>query len=165
MKKHDTIRGWFAYELYQQMKKNKNIWLVSGDLGYKMFDMIRDDFPDRFLNAGSSEQAMMGIAVGLALKGKIPFVYSITPFLLYRSFETIRNYVNYENIPVKLIGGGRDKDYSHDGFSHWAEEDLEVMSLFSNINKRWPQTKEEIPNLIKEAIKLKIPYYINLRRE
>ena len=94
MKRHDTMRGWFAYELYQQMKKNKNIWLVTGDLGYKMFDSIKDDFPDRFLNAGSSEQAMMGIAVGLALKGKIPFVYSITPFLLYRSFETIRNYIN-----------------------------------------------------------------------
>jgi len=164
MKRHDTMRGWFAYELYQQMKKNKNIWLVTGDLGYKMFDSIKDDFPDRFLNAGSSEQAMMGIAVGLALKGKIPFVYSITPFLLYRSFETIRNYINHENIPVKLVGGGRDKDYSHDGFSHWAEEDFEVMELFENIWKTWPKTKEQIPKLVEEMIKSKTPYYINLKR-
>jgi len=164
MKKHDTMRGWFAYELYQQMKKNKNIWLVTGDLGYKMFDSIKDDFSDRFLNAGSSEQAMMGIAVGLALKGKIPFVYSITPFLLYRSFETIRNYINHENIPVKLIGGGRDKDYSHDGFSHWAEEDRQVMKIFDNIESRWPKTKEEIPTLVEKMIRIKKSYYINLKR-
>ncbi len=164
MKKHDSMRGWFAYELYQQMKKNKDVWLVTGDLGYKMFDSIKDDFPDRFLNAGASEQAMMGIAVGLALKGKIPFVYSITPFLLYRPFETIRNYLSHEGIPVKLIGGGRNKDYSHDEFSHWAEEDDEVMKIFGNIDSLWPETKEEIPDLVKEMIKNRHPVYLNLLR-
>jgi transketolase len=50
-------------------------------------------------------------------------VYSITPFVLYRPFEWIRNYLDHEKIPVKLVGGGRDKDYGYLGFSHWAEED------------------------------------------
>src|SRR3989344_6223554 len=94
--RHNSMRGWFAYELYKQMIKDKRIWLLVGDLGYKAFDYIKRDFPNRFLNCGASEQAMVGIATGLALDGKVPFVYSITTFLLYRPFETIRNYIDRE---------------------------------------------------------------------
>lgn len=162
--RHNSLRGWFAYELYNQMLKNQNIWLVSGDLGYKIFDFIRRDFPDRFINVGAAEQSMIGIAVGLALQNKIPFVYSITPFLLYRPFETIRNYLNYESIPVRLVGSGRDKDYQHDGISHWAEEDKKVMSILKNINSNWPQTKDDIPILVEKMVNINKAWYINLKR-
>ncbi len=146
------------------MVKNPRIWLLVGDLGYKMFDRIKNDFPKRFMNCGASEQSMMGIAVGLALEGQVPIVYSISTFLLYRPFETIRNYINYEKIPVKLIGSGRNKDYSHDGISHWAEEDKDIMKILTNIEARWPETKEEIPVLVEKMLKTNKPYYVNLRR-
>jgi transketolase len=146
------------------MKKNMNIWFVTGDLGYKFFDSIKNNIPERFVNVGAAEQSLIGVGVGLALEGKIPFVYSITPFLLYRPFETIRNYVNREKIPVKLIGGGRDRDYLDDGFSHWAEEDRKVMKIFKNIKSFWPEEKEDVPELVKKAINSRLPYYINLRR-
>ncbi len=158
------MRRVFADEIYKHMKSNNKIWILTGDLGYKMWDRIRLDFPDRFINTGAAEQTLMGMGVGLALKGKIPFVYSITTFLLYRAFETIRNYVNHENIPVKLIGAGRDKDYIHDGFSHWAQEDKVIMKQFSNIRSRWPNNNEEISLLVKEMIDKSFPYYINLRK-
>lgn len=161
---HPSMRGWFAHCIHKQMKKNKNIWLITGDLGYKMWDQIRIDFPDRFINTGAAEQAMMGIACGLALEGKIPIVYSITTFLLYRPFETIRNYINQEKIPVKIIGSGRDRDYEHDGFSHWAQEDKKIMSILKNIKSIWPDTKEEIPRIVKEMLEDNNPWYINLRR-
>lgn len=158
------MRRVFVDILHTKMAKNKDIWVVTGDLGYKMWDEIRKDYKERFINVGAAEQAMMGIGIGLALEDKIPFVYSITPFLLYRPFESIRNYVNYEKIPVKLISSGRDKDYIHDGFSHWAEEDKEIMSIFSNINSKWPETNEELPDLIEEMIHNNTPYYLNLRK-
>lgn len=158
------MRERFAVELYQQMKENSQIWVITGDVGYKMWDKIRSDFPERFLNTGASEQAMVGIAIGLALEGKIPFVYSITPFLLYRPFETIRNYLNAEKIPVRLVGSGRNDDYLNDGFSHWASEDREVMGIFQNIEARWPENFLEIPNLVQEMIEVRKPWYINLRR-
>lgn len=164
MTKHDSQRGWFAYELYQQMKKNKDVWLVVGDLGYKMFDSIKNNMPDRFLNVGAAETSLIGVGIGLALENKIPFLYSITPFLLYRPFETLRNYINREAIPVKLIGSGRDQDYLQDGFSHWAEEDRHIMRMFGRIKSYWPETKEEIPNLVKEMIEMPKPYYLNLTR-
>lgn len=100
------MRKLLADLLLKEMEINPDIYLITGDLGYGLWDKIRDKFKDRFYNVGSSEMVMMGMGIGLAMDGKIPFVYSITPFALYRPFEMIRNYMNHESIPVKILGGG-----------------------------------------------------------
>lgn len=167
MKNTDTLikmRRCFADILHAKMAENKDIWVVTGDMGYKMWDAIRKDYRERFINVGAAEQVMIGVGIGLALEGRIPFVYSITPFLLYRPFESIRNYINKERVPVKLVGSGRNKDYIHDGFSHWADEDKEVMRIFTNINSRWPKTNEDLPAIIDEMIRNEAPYYLNLKK-
>jgi len=161
---HESQRGYFAASLYEEMLKNKDIWLIMADLGYKMFDKHRIAFPERTLNTGAAEQTAVGIAVGLAQEGKIPFVYSITPFLLYRPLEFIRNYINHERTPVKLVGSGRGQDYSHDGFSHWAEEDGQIIRVFTNIIPFWPSLKEAVPPLVREMANRKEPFYLNLTR-
>ena len=143
------------------METNKDVWCLLGGVGYHVMDNICKDFQERVIDCEASESAMVDIAVGLALSGKIPFVYAITPHL-YRAFEGIRNYINHEKTPVILVGSGRDKDYLHDGFSHWAEEDKKVMEIFRNITSVWPKTKEEIPALVKKVIKSNKPWYINL---
>ncbi len=174
--KHESMRGYFAYELYQHMKKNKDIWLIVGDLGYKVFDNHFKDFPERCINTGAAEVAMMDIGVGLALEGKIPFVYSITPFLIYRPFEVIRTYINHEKINVKLIGSGRDKDYEHDGFSHDATDVWKLfqivgnigetfdLPIFDNIKDHWPENKEEIKNIVDKMCKTNRPEFLSLCR-
>ena len=106
---------------------------------------------------------MVDIAVGLALSGKIPFVYAITPHL-YRAFEGIRNYLSHEKISVKLIGCGRNLDYGNLGFSHHSEDDKAVFGLFPNIISLWPETKEEIPNIVRRMVEEPTPFYLNLRR-
>lgn len=162
--RHDSLRGWFAFELYNQMAIDENIWVLTGDLGYKMLDFIKRDFPERFLNVGSAEQAMIDIAVGLALKGKKPFVYSITTFLLRRPYEALYLYLHTEGIPVRLIGAGRDRDYALYGISHWSNDDKDIMNILKNIESRWPTEKKEIPNLVKQMVNVKKPWYINLSR-
>ncbi len=159
-----NLRRRFADELYAAMEKNRDIFVLTGDLGYRVLDQIKVDFPDRFLNVGAAEQSLIGIAVGMALEGKIPVVYSITPFLLYRPFETIRNYIDHEKIPVKLIGSGRDKDYGHDGFSHWSCEDRDVMKIFSNIKSAWPDSADEVSVLLPKLLSDTKPWYLNLKR-
>ena len=146
------------------MLVNENIWLITADLGFGMWGRIQNDFPDRFLNVGASEQAMIGIAAGMAKRGKIPVCYSITPFLLYRPFEVIRNYINHESLNVKLVGSGRDDDYEHDGFSHHAFEDKDVMKIFENIEAVWPETKEDMTRVVEDMVTHNGPYYINLKR-
>ena len=126
------MRRQFEALLFEAMKTNQDIFLITGDLGYGLWDRIRDSYPDRFMNVGSSEMAMMGIGVGLALENKIPFVYSITPFVIYRPFEMIRNYLSHDRIAVNIVGGGRDRDYGYLGFSHWAEEDKQIIGSLQN---------------------------------
>jgi transketolase len=158
------MRKQFAQLLFEAMAKDESIYLVTGDLGYGLWDQIRDTYPDRFYNVGSSEMAMMGMGIGLAMEGKIPFVYSITPFAIYRPFEMIRNYLDHESIPVNIIGGGRDRDYGYLGFSHWSEDDVTIMSVFKNIDMYHPQTQEDLPGVLNESILGKKPTYINLKR-
>jgi transketolase len=158
------MRKDFAELLFQEMAVNGDIYLITGDLGYGLWDKIRDTYPDRFYNVGSSEMAMMGMAIGLAMEGKIPYVYSITPFAIYRPFEMIRNYLDHEKIPVNIVGGGRDRDYGYLGFSHWSEDDVTIMSAFKNIDMYHPQTQEELPGILKESIVGKKPTYLNLKR-
>lgn len=146
------------------MKHNENIWVLVGDLGYKMWDKVRDDYPNRWLNTGAAETALVDIAIGLAMEGKTPVVYTATPFLLYRPYESIRNYINHENISVKLVGGARDKDYHNEGFSHWSEDASYVLGAFDNIWQYWPQTEKEIPEMVKEMLLSPYPIFISLRR-
>ena len=159
------MRKQFSEALHLQMSLNSDIVLITGDLGYGLWNQIKIDYPDRFYDVGSSEQLMMGCAVGMALEGKIPVVYSITSFLLYRPFEFIRNYLNHERIPVKLVGGGRDKDYGYLGFTHWAEDDEKIMSCFGNIDFYKPKTTDSMIAGLEKFLYSKTPSYLNLRRK
>ena len=146
------------------METNKDIYFLSVGLGWPRTDEIEKKFPNRFIQCEASEQTALDIAVGLAYEGKIPFVYTITPFL-YRGFETIRTYISYENLPVKMVGAGRDDDYSkHDGYSHDAKDIKKVMGLFSNIECFYPETNEELLNTVEKMIGNNKPSFISLKR-
>lgn len=157
------MRKDFAKYLETEMRKNTKIIIITADIGYGILDKLREEFSDRVINIGSSEMLMIGIAVGLCYEGFIPICYTISPFLLYRPFEMIRNYVNYEKLNIKLVGSGRDKDYSHDGITHWAEDDEKIVSsCFENIKIYKPDilTKEIFDTFISEYN----PGYLNLKR-
>lgn len=158
------MRKHFSEKLYIEMGKNDKLCLLTADLGYGIWDKIKLDYPDRFYDVGASEQLMIGIASGLAMNGKIPVVYSITPFLLYRPFEFIRNFVDHEKLHVKLIGGGRGKDYGNLGFSHWAEEDGFVVDCLKNILSYYPADIRELDEIIDSELTSKNPCYINLKK-
>jgi transketolase len=153
------MRRKFAVDLYELMKKDENIILVTADMGFGAFDKIRDEMPERFINTGAAEMAVVTIAIGLALLGKIPVVYTITPFLIFRPFEAIRLYIDHESIPVILAGCGRGKDYSHEGFSHDAS-DHEILKQFKNIEFIVPEDDFDL----KEIIYSGKPTYLNLKR-
>lgn len=158
------MRKLFGSMLFQEMSVNENIFLVTADLGFGILDNCKNTFSNRFYNTGAAEQLMIGIGIGLAENQKIPVCYSITPFLLYRPFEFLRNYINHENIPVKLVGSGRDKDYSHDGISHWAEDDEKILSCLPNIQIFKPASDEELITTFSDFLYSSEPSYLNLKR-
>ena len=100
------MRFIFVKELIKYAKKNKNVYLITSDLGYRAFEEFKSLFPKRFINVGVAENNMIGISAGLALSGKKVFVYSILPFLIFRSLEQIRNNICHNNLDVTLVGAG-----------------------------------------------------------
>jgi len=151
--------------LLNEMSVEPRIRVITADLGFGILDHIRNTYPDRFYNVGAAEQLMIGVAIGMAEQGLIPVCYSMSSFLLYRPFEFLRNYVNYEQVPIKLLGSGRDKDYSHDGISHWAHDDREVLKALPNIIRYRPETIEQLEIDFQEWIRIPNPAYLNLTRK
>jgi len=162
---HQSMRGFFGFQLFNIMREDENIYLLMGDLGYGLFNKHRASMPDRCINVGAAEQCMLDIGVGIAQSGKIPIIYSITPFLIYRPFETIRTYIDHENIKILMVGGGRDKDYQNDGWSHHATDVKPFMNLFKNIEKYYPKDKEEITSeFVKDMLQSDKPCFLSLKR-
>ena len=150
--------------MFKLMQENKDIYLLFVGLGYPRYDEFKKKFKDRAINCEASEQTALDIAVGLAYEGKISFVYTITPFLL-RGFETIRTYINHENLQVVLIGAGRDGEYSKtDGYSHDAKDIREIFNTQKNIGQYYPDELEGLKISIKNAIRLKKPAFINIHK-
>src|SRR3989344_5245215 len=100
------MRVTFVKTIEKLAERNKEIILVSGDLGFAILDNFVERYPKQYLNAGVSEQNMTGVAAGMALEGKIPIIYSIVPFATMRNFEQIKNDICYQNLNVKIIGVG-----------------------------------------------------------
>ena len=151
--------------LLAEMVNEHDIEVLTADLGFGILDQIKNAFPERFHNVGAAEQLMIGAGIGLAEAGKIPVCYSMSSFLLYRPFEFLRNYVNAEMVPVKLIGSGRDMDYSHDGLSHWAHDDEKVLSALPNIKIYKPNSIAELESQFREFLYNPYPSYLNLTRK
>jgi transketolase len=135
---HDSIRGHFFFNLYEMMEKDPDIMVITADLGYPGFDRIQEDFPNRFFNVGAAEQLMLDMAVGMAYAGKKPYCYSITTFLIYRPFETLRTYIAHEKLNVTLCGSGIGFDYAHDGISHYSQDVTEYLDVLGTIQTATP---------------------------
>jgi len=156
------MRKAFADSVSEMARKNKNIFLLTGDLGFSILENFRDEFPDRFFDIGVAEANMIGIASGLALSGKTVFVYSIIPFTTMRCFEQIRNDVCMQNINVKIVGVGSGLSYGYAGPTHHSLCDMSIMRSLPNMTVISPATKKETEFAVKEVVQTKGPAYIRL---
>ena len=121
------MRNHFINTLSQLIKQNKDIYLITGDLGFSVFENFIESYPDQFINVGVAEQNMIGVASGLAKEGKIPFLYSIANFPIMRCLEQIRNDVCYHRLNVKIVSVGEGYSYGALGYTHHGLEDIAVM--------------------------------------
>lgn len=123
----------FVHRLFELAKKDKRIFLLTGDLGFSVFEKYIEAFPDQYLNMGVAEQNMAGVAAGMAMEGKIPIIYSIIPFTTMRNFEQIRNDICYQNLNVKIVGVGAGFSYGPYGHTHYALEDIGILRTLPDL--------------------------------
>ena len=153
----------FIKKVIELAEKNKNIYILTADTGFKVFEGFREKFPERYLNVGISEASMIGIAAGLALSNKIVFTYAITPFVTMRCFEQIRNDLCYQRLPVVLIGVGQGLTYAGAGATHHSIEDIAIMNCLPNMTIVCPGDPFEVSRAIEESVRLVDgPCYIRL---
>jgi transketolase len=156
------MRITFVETLLKLASKDNTIFLLTADLGFKLFDDFRKRFPDRFINIGVAEQNMIGVAAGLSLSGKNVYCYSMVPFLAIRALEFIRVNLCYQNLSVKLIGVGGGLTYGLEGMTHHAIEDLALMRSLPNMTVVAPGDPVEARAVIMESLEYPGPLYIRL---
>lgn len=156
------MRNTFITTLIEEAKKDDRIFLLTPDMGFSVLEAFRDLFPDRFLNVGISEQNAVGIAAGLALSGKIVYVYSIIPFVTMRCYEQVRVDVAYMNTNVRLVGVGAGLSYGPAGATHHSIEDIAIMRALPNMTVCCPGDPIEVREIVKQSIRYDGPMYIRL---
>lgn len=145
-------------------EKDKNIILISGDLGFGVLDDFREQMPDQYFNAGICEQNMSSIAAGLALEGKAVYTYSIGNFPTLRCIEQIRNDICYHNANVTIIAVGGGFAYGALGMSHHATEDIAIMRSLPNMKVFTPADAAEAQAIICKTAAMEMPCYIRLNK-
>jgi len=156
------LRTTFINTLRDLARKDERIFLITIDMGYSVLEQFREEFPDRFLNTGIAEQNAIGVAAGLALSGKIVYVYSIIPFVTMRCFEQVRLDLAYNNANVKLVGIGAGMTYGPFGASHHSIEDIAIMRSIPNMTVLCPGDPIETEQLTRQSYEIKSPVYIRL---
>lgn len=127
------MRDTFVRTLVELAKEDKNIELITGDLGFGVLKPFWETVPDQFTNAGIAEQNMTTVAAGMALEGKTVFTYSIGNFPTLRCLEQIRNDCAYHNANVKVVCIGGGFVYGSLGMSHQATEDLAILRALPGV--------------------------------
>lgn len=158
------MRNTFSEALYDEAKKNPDIYIVVADISPAgSMAKFSTEYPERFINVGVAEQSMIGIAAGLALRGCQPFAYTIATFSLYRPFEMVRDDLCYQNLPVTVVGMGSGVIYSTLGGTHHTQEDIAVAGAIPNMQIIAPCDPAECTEATRHCATQKVgPIYLRL---
>lgn len=158
------MRDAFFYTLFNLAKKDKNVILITADTGAICHNEFRQKLPKQYINIGIAEQNMIGVAAGLAISGKIVYVYAIIPFAIMRCYEQIRVDLCYMNLPVTIVGIGAGFDYSTLGSTHHGTEDIALMRALPGMVIYSPADSLTTDFLVKATYRQSGPKYIRLDR-
>lgn len=156
------MRTAFIQALNDLADKDERVCLIVGDLGYSVIEGFATKHPDQFVNAGVAEQNMIGLAVGMALTGKIVFTYSIGNFGTLRCLEQIRNDVCYHRANVKVVAVGGGLAYGNLGVTHHASEDVAIMRALPNMTVVAPGDPVEARLATRAVVAHEGPCYLRL---
>lgn len=115
---------------------------------------------NNFIDTGICEQTLVGIAAGLALRGRIPIAHALAAFLAMRAFEFIRTDIGYPNLSVKLVGSFAGFLSEANGPTHQAIEDIGLMRLIPNMQVFAPADENDLVIMLPKILESKSPAYI-----
>jgi transketolase len=158
------MRAEFFDKIFEIAKTDERLVFMTADLGFGVVEKFADRFPERFINIGVAEQAMIASATGLAEAGMIPYCYSIATFTSLRALEFTRNGPIAHGLPVKVVGIGAGMDYGFDGLTHFAIDDVSALRPYPGFLIWAPADAEEVTEDLEEIHNDPRPAYIRLLR-
>jgi transketolase len=158
-------RNAFWGRIYELAKENKDIVLVTADMGAQALDKFRIDLSAQYIDVGIAEQQAVSLASGLALSGKKPFVYAIAPFVTLRCYEHTRVNLASMNLPVTLVGVGAGVSYDDSGPTHHAVDDISALRIFPNLRIHNISDSVMARAFADISCKLTCPNYVRMDRK
>jgi transketolase len=160
-----SMRDALADALLELGAKDPRVVVLGADTTVSIkTSLFADRYPDRFYNIGIAEANMIGIAAGLALAGKIPYVSTYSAFVPGKCLDQIRNAVAYPNLDVKIVSSHGGVSVGPDGASHQTVEDVAAMRAIPHMRVVVPADAPATKALIEESWKIPGPFYIRLSR-
>ena len=164
-KQSKELRAGMGEGLVEAGKRNTNVVALSADVkGSVKMDGFAKEFPDRFVQCGIAEANMVGIAAGLSLCGKIPFVGGFAEFVTGRVYDQIRQVVCYSNKNVKICGSHAGISLGEDGATHQTMEDIALMKALPNMTVLVPCDFNQAKLATIAAAEHQGPVYLRLGR-
>ncbi|SMQ69075.1 transketolase subunit B [Altererythrobacter xiamenensis] len=158
------MRDSFVNQMTETLGSIDHSVLLTGDLGFGIFNEISERFPERFINVGVAEQNMIGVASGMAKLGKAAFCYSIANFVFMRGLEQFRNGPVYHDFNVTLVCSGGGFTYGQLGFTHFAIEDYGIISALGGVEILTPSTSAQVKRHVTECATMPGPKYLRLEK-
>jgi transketolase len=158
------LRREFVESLVAAADDDERIVLLTADLGFNALEPFAERLPTRFFNVGVAEQNMLGLSVGLAEAGFVPYAYSIATFATMRPYEFVRNGPVLHELPVRIVGMGGGLDYGHNGVTHYAVEDLALMRAQPELTVVAPADGDQTRAAVGALGETVRPAYLRLER-
>lgn len=159
------MRDAFFNKLVEKAMLDSNIIILSADHGAMALNDFAIGYPSQYINIGISEQNMVGVAAGLALSGKIVFIYGIAPFVSLRILEQLTIDVAAMNLPVNVISVGAGFTYSTDGQTHLGVQDMAAVMTIPGISILNSSDPINTSDFVEQCLKNRRPHYIRIEKE
>ena len=150
--------------VYELAKRDPRVLFIGSDLGVGTLQQFKEEMPERFFMEGISEANLLGMAAGLALEGKIPYVNTIATFFARRAFEQIVVDLCLHKANVRLIANGGGLVYAPLGPTHEMIEDLAILRAIPNMTVVSPADAQEMRRLMLQSVDYPGPIYIRLAK-
>jgi transketolase len=161
-----ALRNGFGEGLLEAAQADERIMGMCADLTESTrMHLFANEYPERFIEAGITEQHMVSCAAGMAAMGKVPFVSSYAMFNPGRNWEQLRTTVCYNNVPVKVVGSHAGISVGPDGGTHQAIEDIAITRVIPNIEVVVPCDALEAHKATMAMARNDKPGYLRLARE
>ena len=156
----DSMRDRMGAIVNDLVAADEKTAVVLADISTNYFQAAFRQYPERVINVGIMEQTAVSLASGLALEGFHPIVHSITPFLVERPFEQIKDDFCYQGLGGMFISIGASYDYGTDGMTHHGPGDVSILKSLPRMQVCVPGTAEELERLLRQTYNNGAPTYL-----